>query len=926
MDPGTAEAFRSAREHLRPLLGDAMSLGRTIAAGPVGSDGGVGNGSDYYKEKYFLRSGVAREILSEEHLTEMVLGFVIHRHIGPTQDERDLRRIRGSPGLCAILLNILAFGRPEMIPLFETSFLEEPLQCRKTDDDLPFDEHFAKQLFGAENGRVFFEKQFAFVAITLGEGLFHREYQALRCLPYLEDERIGRGAYGRVYRVRIEKEHFLFKEPRSRNSDTVLLARKDFDSDAASYKAFEDEDRTLSELVNSSNCPSNIMTSICSIVCAIPNTDLKLGSIFFPAALCDLNDYINDDTNRPLHHRGRLHHIRQMLGVCQALEWLARNLTYKKDSDQYIQKTYYHCDLKPDNILVYRDPAASDDDRGELIFKISDFGQARELQHVIQDEGNRRAHLPPGVELVRREGTYRAPEIQGRDVRLEVKPQSDVWSFGCIFLLIIIFNYDGAVAIEQFSLARRRESFMRSGDHFYHDPEARSGDIANPAVTQHLNAYIKRRATSELDHTITVESLEYLKDKILVRHGKRHDIARVSNKLHSLYNRRPPVTPDETLHRHVPNDAVHCGHSPDGLAFYYSPSKVTFCDHEGVMGADITLWPNSVRPRSTSCTGAALCIVSESHGNLNCIFQSITTPPPQPPLHMILRDVKTPVDRVACSPNGQMLAIAGRPNTSSQARIRLYQLDDLERPEPRPVHRLEHRPEHRAEHRAELFQYRTSGSSSVTNSTNNSDPPDHLGRGGTGRIQMVQSVVDLCFSGDGNVLYYACRMAHEGKPRVRVCMWNTATYDAIAECIIKDTDTTHQFPFLTSITPFNKQVGFLCITHQRSIVKRTMHENRMHEQVIKVHDAKCLRTVIISSNDEKVVILATPDGSTVEIYGGLLSDIGASRKLAISTKIKYDPKEDTAYIRESGGVMRVCITSLRNKKTYAFDLARLFDL
>lgn len=100
----------------------------------------------------------------------------------------------------------------------------------------------------------------------------------------------------------------------------------------------------------------------------------------------------------------------------------------------------------------------------------------------------------------------------------------------------------------------------------------------------------------------------------------------------------------------------------------------------------------------------------------------------------------------------------------------------------------------------------------------------------------------------------------------------------------------------------------------------------MHQELFKIPDAKYLRTIIISSSDERVVILATPDGNTVEIYGGLLANLGAARKLSISNKIRFNPKEDTAFIRESANEMRICITSLRDKKTYTFDLGRLFDL
>lgn len=386
----------------------------------------------------------------------------------------------------------------------------------------------------------------------------------------------------------------------------------------------------LREFVNSSNCPSNIMTSICSIVCTLPDTESKLGSIFFPPATCDLTTYIDSEANKPRSHAGRLRHIRQMLGVCQALEWLARNLTYKKDSDQFVAKTYDHCDLKPDNILVCHEYSATDD--GALVFKISDFGQAREVQHVLQSDGNRRRQPPAGLALAGREGTYHAPEIQGQNTRLEIRADTasrkwDVWSFGCIFLLVIIFNYQGAEAIERFYQARRKQSPMGDDDCFCNPEARRSENVCNPAVTKHLNHYnyIESRAGNlELDDTITLESLKYLKKHILVRHGDRHDITNVSKKLHSIYNRRTPVGADITAHGYVPSDATHCGHSPDGTVFFYSPAKVVFYEDRRTFGAREILplateskWSGTVRPRSTSCARQSLCIVSESHGDFN---------------------------------------------------------------------------------------------------------------------------------------------------------------------------------------------------------------------------------------------------------------------------------------------------------------------
>jgi hypothetical protein len=165
--------------------------------------------SDDAKEPYrstgFYRSGVLRDILSEQALRDKVLGLVVHREEGPSQIDSDLEKIHGSSRLCAILLCIPTHGTLEMIPHFEEQFLGE-WPCGKTDDDLPFDEYFAGRLFGSKGGTIFFNHQFLFAVVTLGKGIFAHTYDALSSLPYLENERIGSGAYGNVYRVKIEKD------------------------------------------------------------------------------------------------------------------------------------------------------------------------------------------------------------------------------------------------------------------------------------------------------------------------------------------------------------------------------------------------------------------------------------------------------------------------------------------------------------------------------------------------------------------------------------------------------------------------------------------------------------------------------------------------------------------------------------------------
>lgn len=388
----------------------------------------------------------------------------------------------------------------------------------------------------------------------------------------------------------------------------MFLARKDFDLNDVAYRAFEDEERTLRELINSSDCPPNIMTSICSTVCTT-DWGTRPASIFFPPVIGDLSNYINNDDNKPSSHIDRFRHVRQMLGLCHALEWLAKNLAYKKDNDR---NSYHYLDLKPENVLVCEDHTAG---LGRPVtFKIGDFRQTQEVQHTMLMEGNKRKQ---------HRGTYRAPEIQGDKPWQEVKSNSDVWSFGCLFLLIVIFNYQGADGIAHFSEARRRE--LKDSDQFC-NPNSQRSDVCNPAVTRYLDVYINNQIDGlEIHDAITLESLKYLQKSVLARSSRRHGAAKVSENLHSIYNQARFTPEDVITHSNVPSDATHCGHSPDGMVFFSSPTKVVLWDDlpdiEEIHPLAIkSRWSTILQPTSTSCSRLSLCIVLKGPNDFDVRF------------------------------------------------------------------------------------------------------------------------------------------------------------------------------------------------------------------------------------------------------------------------------------------------------------------
>jgi serine/threonine protein kinase len=355
------------------------------------------------------------------------------------------------------------------------------------------------------------------------------------------------------------------------------------------------------------------MTSLCSLIHTAPN-EVPLSSIFFPPAECNLYEYITDYSKPPASYVERMHNFRQMLSICRGLQWLAKNLVYIPARDRHIYQTYYHCDLKPENILVC-EPATIG---SELkVFKIADFGQAINLQQKPHDLKK----LKMGsVAVPGRESPYVAPEAQDQNDDPKVLSKSDVWSFGCILLLLIIYNYESAKAIVIFQQERKDQSDpSRRGDNFF---DIRTHSQRNEAVTNRINTLIQQRENDEgEDNKLTHDSLLYLKEYILVRHKRRDEIDRVSDKLHQYYEIRPAVSARKVL-LHDSQDPQHltyscCGYSPTGVVFIYASEAIkVYYDWPKFPPLHIrptsngSKWSEVIEPESRSCAEESLCVVT----------------------------------------------------------------------------------------------------------------------------------------------------------------------------------------------------------------------------------------------------------------------------------------------------------------------------
>jgi serine/threonine protein kinase len=361
------------------------------------------------------------------------------------------------------------------------------------------------------------------------------------------------------------------------------------------------------------------MTSYGSMVQTLQSSSIKypFASIFFEPAEYNLHEYLREPTNEPNNDLGRLRNVQQMLSICHGLVWLSETLTYVPEDDQYVYQTYYHQDLKPENILVCKDCYG---DGVPFVFKIADFGQAKNLRQLSQaKQGRKRKDL--AIPVSGRERTYLAPEVQRTSNAPEVKANSDVWPFGCIFLLVIIFNYYGPTTLNEFQQHRTKESDPDNpSDTFVHQT-GHGTDVRNRAVNEMIESLMKEANQEDRKHQrdnkFTREFLHYLEGSILVHYKHRQPISDVSEKLRELYNDREPLRPQEQSYESIQGKPRNCVALQGGQVVFYSPGNIWVYSDDSKNPRSIRprpmeqKWSDNLRVTSRSCSGNAIAVAAE---------------------------------------------------------------------------------------------------------------------------------------------------------------------------------------------------------------------------------------------------------------------------------------------------------------------------
>lgn len=261
-------------------------------------------------------------------------------------------------------------------------------------------------------------------------------------IPFLEKNHIGQGAYSHVYGVKIHEQHHEFY------SISGCFAVKTFKSlDSLNW---DRERKILEELAD---CPHEHLTPF---LAAWKN--LEGFHILFPQAEMDLDVFLSGDRAGTRSERVRWV-IEEMLGLSDALDaihrWFPtdhrrRPLDQKEkveinEGSGLRQRTIYHQDLKLKNILVFRTYPE------RYTLKIADFGLAQAVEQGARGESGSKS-----LESSAGDKEFVPPE---KMLTSTTRRSADIWSFGCIFLVILIWLFHDKYhdALLNFAAARYGE-------------------------------------------------------------------------------------------------------------------------------------------------------------------------------------------------------------------------------------------------------------------------------------------------------------------------------------------------------------------------------------------------------------------------------------------------------------------------------------
>lgn len=394
---------------------------------------------------------------------------------------------------------------------------------------LPAAKDYFSQLFDEFDTQDFLTEQRPFCTIILGgAGVVKINQDDKRSLPWLEEKKLGSGAFGTVYEVEVARGHLTEHRDFSvTNSTSKRVARKDYKPAKNMKENFEKELKSIRDIFRANQKHKNILESFGSLVIEGPEPKF---SLLMPLANMDLQKYMEDCPEIPYNNRGaRERVVSAAIGLADGLGFLHSQITTAGGQ----RLVCYHMDLKPENILVFiheppmEDTSTDDKDYG-MVWMLSDFGLSRvksksepemDLDILFEKQLVGQSGQASGTQNHRGYGTYLPYEAQ--DSKRTMDHNSDIWSLGCIISVLFTYMEEGYQALSRYSASRLK--YNNKLDAFYQHNRISRGISLNEAVkAQHkkLIQVARERKVAEGEAvSLILRCLE--SNVLLIDQGKR---------------------------------------------------------------------------------------------------------------------------------------------------------------------------------------------------------------------------------------------------------------------------------------------------------------------------------------------------------------------------------------------------------------------
>lgn len=375
--------------------------------------------------------------------------------------EKCIQATTGTPSRMSLIALFLYQDRPELLLLFlEWLTSEFDQHAAEHDHFIPSDESMPFTELELFDYRVpkryhasILEEQASFKPLTL-QKLKHHDISTSERLPFMgSQESIKSGSQGHVVKAVIAESHWEIQEDEAQKdsnfvpgnpNSTRIVALKIFKAVEPvrdmleATEDFEIELNILKELRKYQTKHEMIMLDLGSITESDDTGSPIRHSLIFELANFSLDDLLKS-RNRAREDILPSRLLASLVDIVEVLECLHNKLGT------------LHLDIKPDNILIFETYSGSERSKQyELTWKLSDFGLARKKAAKKRRVGpaqtstgtSRKSTLP----ATRPTGLYQAPEIQEQETS-QAGQGSDVWSIGCITLMVLAFITDGSEAV-----------------------------------------------------------------------------------------------------------------------------------------------------------------------------------------------------------------------------------------------------------------------------------------------------------------------------------------------------------------------------------------------------------------------------------------------------------------------------------------------